>query len=147
MNVIMGFEVRQREGRIKYERMLLRELAIENLKKQIHKFFGSSHSSGIYLSEVLEEGCFDTAIEAFLLGGHYSKFGYYGETEEMARIRCQREEKQLTDMLFNFILYWGKVGDQEVYNDGLYFRCSAYVDLWWKEGFQVGGKCHKLRMH
>ncbi|MFD0051612.1 YbaK family protein [Actinomycetes bacterium NPDC127524] len=147
MNVITTLKERQREKQVKYERRLLRDLSIENMKKRVVEHFGSDKSIGIYFSDVLEEGCFDIAIEAFLLGARFSKFGYYGESEEMARSRCAQEEKHLIDTLFNFILYWGKVGDIDLYSEDLYYRCTAYVEVWWKDGFGKGEKRYKMRLH
>ena len=145
--IIEGFEERRREQQVEYERRLLQDLSVENLRLSIRDFFGFGSFNGIRVSEVLEEGCFDVAIESYLLGGHYSRFGYYGESEDMVRARCQKEETRLIDILFNFILYWGKIGDQELYNDSLYYRCSAYVEIWWKEGFRTGERSYKLRLH
>ncbi len=145
--IIEGFEKRRREQQIKYERRLLRDLSVENMRSRIREFFGPSSFNGIRVSEVLEEGCFDVAIESYLLGGHFSRFGYYGESEDMVRARCQQEETHLIDTLFNFILYWGKIGEQELYNDSLYYRCSVYVEMWWKEGFRTGERSYKLRLH
>jgi len=147
MNVIMGLQERQREKQIKYERRLLRDLSIENMKVRILDFFNNEYSLGLCVTDVLEEGCFDVAIEAFLLGGNYSKFGYYGESMEESRLRCKQEEKHLVDTLFNFLLYWGKAGKMDIYSESLFYHCSAYVETWWLQGFQTGAKYYKLRLH
>lgn len=142
MNPIVNLQERQREKQIKYERKMLRELSLENMKGRLQQYFG-----GGYL-EVVEDGCIDIAIEAYLLGAHYSKFGYYGEPQEKVRARCYDEEKHLIDTLFNFILYWGKIGwtifDQE---EGLYHSCEGYVGIWWMDGFTTGEKRYKMRLH
>lgn len=147
MNVIMGLQERQREKQLNYERRLLRDLSIEKLKVRILDFFNHDYSLGLYLTDVLEEGCFDVAIEAFLLGGNYGKFGYYGESMEDSRLRCKQEEKYLVDTLFNYILYWGKAGKMDIYSESLFYHCSAYVETWWLQGFQAGAKYYKLRLH
>jgi hypothetical protein len=147
MNVITTLREKQKAKQVKYDRKILRELSIETLKARVQEFFGSDRLSGEYSTDVLEEGCCDVAIEAFLLGANYSKFGYYGETIETARDRCRSEEKHLIDTLFNFILYWGKVGDNDIYNEGLYYRCEGFVAVWWKEGFEKGERRRKMRLH
>ncbi|MDQ0220608.1 DUF2521 family protein [Peribacillus cavernae] len=147
MNVITTLREKQKEKQIKYDRKILRELSIETLKNRVKEFFSSDGMNGPYFMDVLEESCFDVAIEAFLLGANYSKFGHYGESVETARYRCSIEEKHLTDTLFNFILYWGKVGDNDMYNESLYYRCEAYVGAWWLEGFEKGEKRRKMRLH
>jgi Protein of unknown function (DUF2521) len=147
MSVVIGFEERQRERQVSFERKLLRGLAIAELRKGIWVFFDSGVVNGIRYSEFLEESCFDVAVEAYLLGGSYSKFGRYGESEDVARSRCRQEEIQLIDTLFYFVTNWGKIGDYDVYNDGLYLTCCTYVDRWWKEGFRAGEKFYKLRLH
>ena len=101
MQLIVNLQERQRQKQIKYERKMLRELSLENMKGRFQQYFGEDHI------EIVEDGCIDVAIEAYLLRANYSKFGYYGESQDDARVRCFQEEKQLIDTLFNFILYWG----------------------------------------
>ncbi|MFB5284613.1 MULTISPECIES: DUF2521 family protein [Peribacillus] len=141
MNVIMDLQERQREKQIKYERRILRELSLEQVKTRFVQYFDKGYI------DVVEEGCLDIAIEAFLLGAHYSKFGYYGESEEEVRARCFQEKKHLVDTLFHFIRYWGKIGSNENFEEGLYYRCEGYVEAWWKDGFKTGEKRHKMKLH
>ena len=96
--IIEGFEERRRIREVKYERRLLWDLFVENMRVRIREFFGAGSFNGIRVSEVLEEGCFDVAIESYLLGGHYSRFGYYGESEDMVKARCYQEETHLIDI-------------------------------------------------
>ncbi|WP_110926037.1 DUF2521 family protein [Bacillus massiliglaciei] len=138
MTVIVGFKELRQERQVTFERKVLRELSLEALKERLKEYFGSG------LLDVMEEGCCDIAIEAFLLGASYSKFGYYGESEEKARARCWREEKQLIDSLFNFLLSWGPGMPDE---EGLFYRCEAFVSVWWKDGFKTGEKRFKMRLH
>lgn len=141
MNVIVNLQERQRAKQIKYERNMLRELSLEKMKIRFHTFFGKDYI------DVVEEGCIDVAIEAYLLGANYSKFGYYGESEDSVRSRCFSEEKHLIDTLFNFILYWGDYGASDSYQEGLYYSCEGYVGVWWREGFTAGEKRYKMRLH
>ncbi|WP_153125703.1 YbaK family protein [Peribacillus tepidiphilus] len=147
MNVITNLKERQREKQIKYERTVLREMSPKLLKERVQTYLFSNHRLGVTYSEIVEEGCFDVAIEAFLLGANFSKFGYYGETAEEAKKRCEKEEKHLIDTLFNFILYWGKVGDYDLFNESLYYQCEQYVNSWWIDGFEKGKRRYKLRLH
>ncbi len=141
MQLIVNLQERQRQKQIKYERKMLRELSLENMKGRFQQYFGEDHI------EIVEDGCIDVAIEAYLLGANYSKFGYYGESQDDARVRCFQEEKQLIDTLFNFILYWGNAETSDSYEEGLYHCCEGYVDIWWKDGFTTGEKRYKMRLH
>ena len=141
VNVIVNLQERQREKQIKYERKMLRELSLENIKGRYQQYFGEGHI------DVVEDGCIDVAIEAYLLGANYSKFGYYGESKSDVKIRCFHEEKHLIDTVFNFILYWGKIGLSESNQEGLYHCCEGYIDAWWEEGFATGAKRHKMKLH
>ncbi|PLT35299.1 DUF2521 family protein [Bacillus sp. V5-8f] len=147
MNVITTLREKQKAKQVKYDRKILRELSIETLKGRVKECFGSDRIIGVSLSQVLEEACYDVAIEAFLLGANYSKFASYGESMDMARDRSSKEEKHLTDTLFNFLLYWGKAGDNDIYNESLYYRCEGYVGAWWKDGFEKGDRRRKMRLH
>jgi Protein of unknown function (DUF2521) len=147
LNVLTTFNEKKREKQIKYERSLLRELSIQRLHARVKDCFGSSRlASGLLMNSGIEEACYDVAIEAYLLGGRYSRFGYFGESLEMARKRCREEEKHLVDTLYNFFLFWGN-GDEGIAGESLYYMCEQYVDGWWREGFQKGEKRHKLKMH
>ncbi|MBM4764889.1 YbaK family protein [Bacillus sp. B15-48] len=148
MNVVVTtFNEKRREKQIKYERSLLRELSIQRLKASVKNCFGSSHlATGLLMNSGIEEACFDVAIEAYLLGGRYSKFGYYGESIDDARERSKEEEKHLIDTLYNFFLFWGS-GDEGMADESLYYLCEQYVWIWWNEGFNTGAKKHKLKMH
>ncbi|WP_026693515.1 YbaK family protein [Peribacillus kribbensis] len=147
MNVITTLKEKQREKQVKYERKVLRELSIEQLKKRVQEQFGHNRLFSLSFSQVLEEGCYDVAIEAYLLGAHFSKFGYHGESMESVKERCQKDEKHLIDTLFNFLLYWGKAEAQDYISESLYYECERYVELWWLDGFEKGQKMYKMRLH
>jgi hypothetical protein len=147
MNVVTTFFEKKREKQIKYEKSVLREISLKTLQERVRHFFGnSSLTSNMVLQAGIEEACYDLAIEAYLLGAHFSRFGYYGESIKSVRQRCVQEEKHLVDTLYNFLLYWGK-GFENVYSESLYYLCEQYVESWWTEGFRKGKRRHKLRLH
>lgn len=147
MNVITTFKEKRRDKQIKYERSVLKELSVKTLKARVQQYFGSSNiASSFIMNSGIEEACYDVALEAYLLGAKFSKFGYYGESLEEARNRCFREEKHLIDTLYNFLLYWGN-GSEGIMSESLYYSCEGYIDVWWREGFDKGQRRHKLRLH
>ncbi len=146
MTVITTFKEKRREKQIKYERSVLRDLSINALKERVRQYFGSTRiASTLIMNTGIEEACYDVALEAFLLGAKFSKFGYYGEDVEKVRMRCFREEKHLVDTLYNFFLYWG--GEEGTMSESLYYICEQYIHVWWSEGFDKGRRRHKLRLH
>ena len=148
MNVITTFTSKRREKQIKHERSLLKELSIQLLSKSVQQFFGSIRmQGGVFLQHGLEEGCYDVAIEAFLLGAQYSRFAPLREEKDQIQSRCQKEMKHLTDTLFNFWLYWGKLGEEVVFNESLFYSCEGFIDYWWNEGFSKADKRRKMRLH
>lgn len=147
MNVITTLKDKRRDKQIKYERTVLRDLSINMLKGRVQRLFGSTRfTQNLLLQTGIEEACYDVAIEAFLLGAKYSRFGYYGESMESIRQRCETEEKHLVDTLYNFFLYLGSF-DEGVYSESLYYLCEQYVSEWWGEGFRKGERRYKLRLH
>ncbi|WP_053368708.1 DUF2521 family protein [Bacillus sp. FJAT-27245] len=147
MNVITTFNEKRREKQIKYERSVLKELSINELKKRVQEHFGSTRMSYRLLQNPgIEEACYDVAVEAYLLGAQFSKFGARGEKVEWTLERCEPEETHLIDTLFNFLLYWGG-GDEGYYSESLYFNCEQYVRKWWLDGFEKGIRRQKLRLH
>jgi len=147
VTVITTFREKKREKQIKYERSVLRELSINTLKERVKQYFGSTQlASSFVMNTGIEEACYDVALEAFLLGAKFSKFGYHGESMEQARMRCFREEKHFIDTLYNFLLYWGN-GQEGTMSESLYYLCEQYIHVWWREGFEKGQRRHKLRLH
>ncbi|MED3561517.1 YbaK family protein [Bacillus xiapuensis] len=147
MTVITTFKEKKREKQIKYERSVLRDLSIKTLKERVQQYFGSSRiTSSFVMHAGVEEACYDVALEAFLLGAKYSKFGHYGENIEEVRKRCYKEERHLVDTLFNFLLYWGNE-EEGTMSESLYYLCEQYINVWWLEGYQKGERRHKLRLH
>ncbi|CRK85316.1 YbaK family protein [Neobacillus massiliamazoniensis] len=147
MNVITTLNDKRRERQVKYERSVLRDLSINTLKERVKQYFGSTRiASSILMNTGIEEACYDVALEAYLLGAKFSKFGFHGEGIEEVRLRCMREEKHLMDTLYNFLLYWGS-GHEGAMSESLFYHCEQYVQVWWREGFEKGQRRHKLRLH
>lgn len=147
MNVITTLSTRRREQQIKSERKLLRELSIQSLKESVQQHFDSERlQGGVLIQQGVEEGCYDVAIESFLLGGQYSRFGHYGESVQEVQRRCKNEIKHLTDTLYNFWLYW-KYGDESFQHESIFYSCEHFVDSWWMEGYKKAEQRRKLRLH
>lgn len=147
MNVITTLKEKRKEKQITYERKMLRELSLEGLKRKVNELFSEFLQTRAVFQTTLEDGCVDVAIEAYLLGAKFSKFGYYGENAVHVKQRCSRELKYFTDSLFDYFLYWGNIGDSDFVNESLYYTCEYFVDYWWSEGFQKGEKRYRLRLH
>ncbi|MGG1689352.1 DUF2521 family protein [Heyndrickxia ginsengihumi] len=146
MNDLISLASKRRERQIKYERKLLRELPVQALKKSIQSHFNFIRlNGGAWIQRSAEEGCGDLAIEFFLLGGHYSRFGFYGETIEQTKKRCAKELKELTDTLYNDWQLW--TDETGTMQESLYYTCEQFIDYWWTEGFKKAEKRRKLRLH
>lgn len=147
VTVITTFKEKRRDKQIKYERSVLKDLSVKMLKERVQQYFGSTRiASTIVMNTGIEEACYDVALEAYLLGAKFSKFGYYGESIDDVRKRCYREEKHLIDTLYNFLLYWGN-GEEGVMSETLYYSCESYIDVWWREGYEKAQRRRKLRLH
>ena len=147
MNVITTFKDKQREKQIKYERSVLKELSINKLKERVKHYFGSTRiASSLIMNTGIEEACYDVALEAFLLGAKFSKFGYYGESIEDVQKRCYFEEKHLIDTLYNFLLYWGN-GEEGTLSESLYYIASNIFMYGGERASKKGQRRHKLRLH
>ncbi|MFC0274171.1 DUF2521 family protein [Metabacillus herbersteinensis] len=147
MNEIISLKQKRHQKQLKYERKMLKELSLVEIQAKIEDCFGSFINKRKIKDTSTEDGCVDFAIEAFLLGAKYSKFGYYGESMQSANRRCRYEEKQLIDDLYDYFVHWGEFGSQEMLLESIYYACEYYVQSWWKAGFIKGEKRYKLRLH
>jgi len=147
MNVITTFKDKRREKQITYERKMLRELSLEGLRNTVNHHFGNYFKTGTLFSSAIEEGCLDIAIESYLLGAKLSRFGHFGESMEEVKKRSYPDEKYLIDTLYEFLTYWGQIGESDFISESLYYTCVHYVEHWWTEGFRKGEKRYRLRLH
>lgn len=147
MSIVTSLKDKRREKQMSYERKMLRELSLDILRKKIKAYFEPLFSRDKEWKMSLEEGCMDIAIEAFLLGAHFSRFGFYGESLHLVKKRCQEEEKLLIDALYDYLCFWSPLGDRDFYQESIYYTCEQYVQDWWEDGFQKGEKRYRLRLH
>ncbi|AGE20758.1 YbaK family protein [Geobacillus zalihae] len=145
MTVITSLAEKRQEKQLRYERNMLRELSLEKLRTKALEHFVPFYTAYRMFPSVVEEGCIDLAIEAYLLGARYSRFGYYGEPAASVRCRCAQEEKYLIDTLFDFLCFWGNI-DNDFLSQSLYDACEQYIGNWWTEGFERGKKRHRLKL-
>jgi hypothetical protein len=146
MTVITSFKEKRKEKQVIYERKLLKELTLEKLTKEVNNFFQPFFQRARF-SQAIEDGSVDVAIEAYLLGASFGRVGHYGESFETIKRRCYEEEKYLIDTLYDYLQYWGNLGDHEFVSESLYLACERYVSRWIQEGFDKGIMRYKLRLH
>lgn len=144
MNVITNFFERREQKQLLFERKALMELTLPEVAKDVKKRFLPFHDRSSYVQKELEETGIDMAIEAYLVGASYSKFSYFGETEQQVRERAFKEIKQYTDALFDYWLFWGEC---DLVNEQLYYTCESFIERWWRSGFQKGEKRYRMRLH
>lgn len=147
LTVLTTFKEKRREKQMKYERKMLREISLDILRTKVKDFFNPYLKHKRQPITAIEEGCLDVAIEAYLLGASYSKFGYHGENVEKVKTRCHVEEKYLIDTLYDYFLYWGAIGENDLVHESFYMTCEAFIDYWWREGFHKGEKRYRMRLH
>jgi hypothetical protein len=144
--VIISFKEKRKEKQVKFERKVLRELSLEKLIKEVNLYFQPFFERATF-AKAIEDGSVDVAIEAYLLGASFGRVGHYGESFESIRKRCYYEEKYLIDTLYEYLQYWGNMGDNGFISESLYMACEQYVSKWINEGFEKGIMRYKLRLH
>lgn len=145
MTEIISLKQKRHQKELKYERKMLKELNLTEIKAKIDHCFRSFEEK--FKKTIIEDGCIDFAIEAFLLGAKYSRFGYYGESMQSANKRCQFEEKRLIDDFFDYLMNWGKIKEGELSIEELFIVCEYFIHSWWEQGYTKGEKRYKLRLH
>lgn len=147
MTVITTFKEKREAKRILFERKVLRELSIKQLKEKVQFYFSPFFRSQSIYSTAIEDGSIDIAIELYILGAQMSRFGYFGETEDQVRKRCFQDLKHYTDSLYEYLQYWGAAAGNDLMNESVYIASEQFVSYWWKEGFRKGEMRHKMRLH
>ncbi|MGD7009877.1 DUF2521 family protein [Metabacillus sp. 84] len=147
MSNMVFLKDKRREKQMKYERSMLKEVSVKELKKGIHIHFATFFHYGLLSKWSIEEGCADFAIESFLLGAKYSKFGFRGESMTCVQNRSGKEETRLTADFYDYIISWGCPNESVICHESLYIASECFMQHWWKEGFLRGQKRYKLRLH
>ncbi|MFY4777197.1 DUF2521 family protein [Metabacillus sp. RGM 3146] len=147
MDPILSFRDKSREKQLNYERTMLKEISLKEIRKSIIASYGHHFRFGILNRTSIEEGCADFAVEAFLLGAAYSRFGSLGETVEAVNKRCSKEMRALLDEMYEYLQDWGQSGEYSLANESIYMASDHFLHSWWTEGFVRGEKRRKLRLN
>lgn len=147
MSVVASLKEKRREKQRLFEMKLLRELTLTKINEQAEMHFASFFHISPYYKGVIEDICIDTAIESYLVGAQYSRFGHYGESVSSAQKRSKKEIRELIHSLFEYFVYYRAVGESDLIGESLYMACDHFVDYWWKHGFEIGKKRRRLRLN
>ncbi|MBM7646895.1 hypothetical protein JOD45_003129 [Scopulibacillus daqui] len=145
MAVVMNFTEKYRNKQLDFERKTLQELSLIQIESMIHETFDHFMKPIAAYRQTIIDMCLDYAVESFLLGASYGRFGYYGEALETVYHRSQKRFKTLLDDFFDFWMFWLYTDD--MVNESLYMACEAYLYYWWKEGFEATVRRYRLRLH
>ncbi|MFV8829697.1 DUF2521 family protein [Alkalihalobacterium sp. APHAB7] len=145
MTVITTFSEKQREKRWKFERKVLRQLSLNDLKKDAQQHFEPLFPFHFQYEPFLIDPIIDAAIDSFLIGAEFSRFGYYGELLRDVRFRCEDELKDIYTQLFYILEAWYTYRDIGL--DSLYLAVEQFVEKWWEKGFTEGTKRYRMRLH
>lgn len=93
MAEVLSFMDVKRQKDFELEKNLLKELSlrqiIQSVKDCLEPLFPFLHDE----RDIITEGCIDFAIEAYLLGGRFGIFGYYGESMQVSVPALQEKKK------------------------------------------------------
>lgn len=145
MATVMNFHEKYRHKQLDFERKALQELSIHKIEDQINDTFDDLFQPVAAYRQTISDMCLDYAIESFLLGASYGRFGYYGEPVEKAYSRSQARFKTLHDDFYDFWLFWYYTDD--MVNESIFMACEGYLYYWWKEGFESAVKRYRMRLH
>ncbi|MFN7253299.1 MAG: DUF2521 family protein [Anaerobacillus sp.] len=144
MNVITTFEERRQKKQWNFERQVLRKLSLSTIRGYIHEHFPSVFEHQKTGGSYVEDACVDFAIDSYLLGAEFSRFGYYGETEILVRRRCKEEYGEYVSRLYHQLSGMLFQTDQD---DNFYTLCEGFIHYWWERGFHEGEKRYRMKLH
>lgn len=145
MEGVVSFADIKRKKDRQYEQSMLRELSLEKIVTSVELCFNSTFHI-LENSAYVKDGCIDFAIEAYLLGTKFGKFGYYGESAQTAVTRSAKEETELLHDFYEYIYHWSDAFRVYLSEESLYTECEHFIRSWWIEGFSAGKKRLKLRL-
>lgn len=145
MTVVTTFFEKHRHKQLDFERQALQALTINNIEEAVNQYFEPYLNDLASYRQAVEDMCLDYAIESFLIGASYGKFGYYGETIDQVYERSHAKSKHLLDDLYDYWLFWSNADDQTL--ESIYMACDHYLYYWWKEGFEHIEKRHRMKLH
>jgi len=143
---VVNFVQKKREKEWKYEKSILRELSIKQLRISVKTAFRLR--GPIYIIKQLrelEESTLDCAVEAYLLGANYSSNYIYDFSMDKTLMRCKTEMNQINHILKQYIEYYFEKYELPMVHD-IVHQCEELVWHWWKEGYKTGVKRKKLRL-
>ncbi|WP_096438234.1 DUF2521 family protein [Alteribacter populi] len=145
MNLITSFSEKRRKKQWNYERRVLRSLSISDLRKDVHQHFFTTIMMDRVSHMYLEDFCLDVGIDAYLLGSEYGRFGYFGETAEMAKQRCLEDLEIYCEQVAGQFQAWlkGSVTEEEQYKQ----LSETFVHRWWEKGFNEGVRRYRMKLH
>ncbi|MCL6428247.1 MULTISPECIES: YbaK family protein [Bacillus] len=146
MAEVLSFMDVKRQKDFELEKNLLKELSlrqiIQSVKDCLEPLFPFLHDE----RDIITEGCIDFAIEAYLLGGRFGIFGYYGESMKSISARSAREEEELRMEFFDYLYNWIHEQYSTLDKNTVYEAARKFIKDWWTAGFVQREKQCKLRM-
>ncbi|MCD8500858.1 MAG: YbaK family protein [Bacillaceae bacterium] len=144
MNLITTLDDRRRKKQWNFERKVLRKLSLSSIREYVHLQFSAIFDSHVIGKTFIEDCCIDFAIDAYLLGAEFSRFGYFGETELTVMTRCQEEYTDQIDHLYRQLSNLVNKFENE---NHLRELCDHFIRHWWTIGFKEGEKRYRMRLH
>jgi hypothetical protein len=141
MNLITNFREKRRAKQIKFEKSLLKELKVMQLKAQLKDSFSYCIDADINQRKAREDYCLELAVETYLLGARYSRFGFYGEPIENVKRRSAKESEWLA-----YLFYSSVFGRKDDIQTEPFDRCKSFLNNWWLDGYVKGERRHRLRL-
>lgn len=145
MNVIFTLGEKRKEKQWKYQRSILRTLAVNDMKKDVQRRFFAYDMEETVSQLYLQDFCLDVGIDAYLLGADFARFGFYGESEFSVMQRCAGEINALIEQTAAQFTAWLNLDEAQssVYKE----VATGYIYEWWRKGFDEGKKRLQLRLH
>ena len=141
---LINFQIKKREKDWKFERDILRELSITNLRLSVEMTFRTD--GPVYILShfrPLLDTAFDCAVEAYLLGATNSH-SLNDSLEKISKQRPQQIEVTATILKQYVEYYFAKYRFPMIQK--IFIQCEHLIYFWWLEGYKVGKKRKKLRL-
>lgn len=133
---------------IQFERSLLQELTLHEVKQDVSNVFQKLFHSYTVFESAIQEEAIEQAMEAYLLGAEGSQFLLLGEDQHDVMKRYEVELNTISKDFADYLDYWHHATESHSWLiQRAESMCQTFFIRWWKAGLERGERRRRLKLY